>query len=186
MSLCKAYFVHLFQYTLFNMNLDQIKTNLNTFKENHQIFEAAHFLLENFGLESENFAGFGFRHELEPNKMLLTTEGALGEKQMVMIPRNIFDFDLKLVANMVAHEMLHVRQKAPETLVEDKNEREFQAYSEMLFHTNFPLLPDVSEFHKKFFAEKALEYYRRMGENSALQQKYATQKSEIEKLIASI
>ena len=168
------------------MNLDQIKIHLHTFKENNQIFEAAHFLLENFGLESENFAGFGFRQELEPNKMLLTTEGALGEKQMVMIPRNIFDFDLNLVANMVAHEMLHVRQKAPETLVEDKNEREFQAYSEMLFHKNFPLVPEVSNFHKKFFAEKALEYYKRMGENSELQQKYAAQQKEIENLISSL
>lgn len=168
------------------MNLNQIKTNLHTFKENDQIFEAAHFLLDNFGLESENFAGFGFRHELESNKMLLTTEGALGENQMVMIPRNLFDFDLNLVANMVAHEMLHVRQKAPETLVEDKNEREFQAYSEMLFHKNFPLVPDVSDFHKKFFAEKALEYYKRMGENSELQRKYAVQKIEIENLIASL
>ena len=165
------------------MNLDQIKTNLNTFKENDQIFEAAHFLLENFGLESENFAGFGFRHELEPNKMLLTTEGALGEKQKVMIPRNIFDFDLNLVANMVAHEMLHVHQKAPETLIEDKNEREFQAYSEMLFHRNFPLVPEVSDFHKKFFGEKALEYYKRMGENFELQQKYAGQKVEVENFI---
>ena len=168
------------------MNLDQIKSNLNTFKENDQIFEAAHFLLDNFGLESENFAGFGFRKELEPNKMLLTTEGALGEKQMVMIPRNIFDFDLNLVANMVAHEMLHVRQKAPETLVKDKNEREFQAYYEMLFHKNFPLVPDVSDFHKKFFAEKALEYYKRMGENSELQQKYAKHKLKIENFINSI
>ena len=166
------------------MNLDQIKNNLNAFKENDQIFEAAHFLIETFGLESDNFAGFGFRPELEPNKMLLTTEGALGEKQMVMIPKNLFDFDLNLVANMVAHEMLHVRQKSPETLLEDKNEREFQAYSEMLFHKNFPLVPDVSDFHKKFFGEKALEYYKRMGENAELQKKYEKQKNQIIVLIS--
>lgn len=168
------------------MNLDQIKTNLNDFKQNDQIFDAAHFLLKTFNLENENFAGFGFREELEPNKMLLTTDGELGEKQMVMIPRNLFDFDLNLVANMVAHEMFHVRQKAPETLVEDKNEREFQAYSEMLFHREFPLVPEVSDFHKKFFAEKALEYYKRMGENSELQQKYAEKKKEVELFIQSL
>ena len=168
------------------MNLEHIKDHLNAYKEHNQISDAAHFLLNTFGLENDNFAGFGFRSELEPNKMLLTTEGALGEKQMVMIPRNLFDFDLNLVANMVAHEMLHVHQKAPETLIEDKNEREFQAYSEMLFHKNFPLVPDVSDFHKKFFAEKALEYYKRMGENSELQQKYAAQQKEIENLISSL
>ncbi|QOW11202.1 hypothetical protein Q73A0000_12970 [Kaistella flava (ex Peng et al. 2021)] len=168
------------------MNLEHIKDHLNAYKEHDQIFEAAHFLIESFGLESENFAGLGFRLELEPNKMLLTTEGVLGEKQMVMIPRNLFDFDLNLVANMVAHEMLHVRQKAPETLLEDKNEREFQAYYEMLFHKEFPLVPDVSDFHKKFFAEKALEYYKRMGENSDLQKKYLDQKIEVEKLISAL
>ena len=168
------------------MKLEHIKDHLDAYNKHDQIFDAAHFLIESFGLQSENFAGFGFRPELEPNKMLLTTEGALGEKQMVMIPKNLFDFDLNLVANMIAHEMLHVRQKAPETLVEDKNEREFQAYYEMLFHKEFPLVPEVSNFHKKFFAEKALEYYRRMGENSELQQKYAAQKLEIENFIASI
>ena len=162
------------------MNLEHIKNHLNAYKENDQILDAAHFLIDSFGLKSDNLAGFGFRPELEPNKMLLTTEGILGDQQMVMIPKNIFDFDLILVVNMIAHEMLHVRQKAPETLVEDKNEREFQAYYEMLFHKEFPLVPDVSDFHKKFFGAKAFEYYRRMGENSELQQKYSSEKEEIE------
>lgn len=69
------------------MNLEHIKDHINAYKEHDQIFDAAHFLIETFGLASENFAGFGFRPELEPNKMLLTTDGAIGEKQMVMIPR---------------------------------------------------------------------------------------------------
>ena len=168
------------------MNLEPIKNHINAYKEHDQIFDAAHYLIDTFKLNSDNLAGFGFREELEPNKMLLTTEGVLGEKQMVMIPKNLFDFDLNLVANMVAHEMLHVRQKAPENLVEDKNEREFQAYFEMLFHKEFPLVPDVSDFHKKFFGEKALEYYKRMGENSELQRKYSTQKIEVEKLISAL
>ena len=168
------------------MNFEHIKDHLNAYKKHDQIFDALHFLVDSFGLQNENLAGFGFRPELEPNKMLLTTEGTLGGKQMVMIPKNLFDFDLNLVANMVAHEMLHVRQKAPETLVQDKNEREFQAYYEMLFHKEFPLVPDVSDFHKKFFGEKALEYYKRMGENSDLQRKYFDQKIEVEILINSL
>ena len=168
------------------MNLEPIKNHINAYKEYDQIFDAAHYLIDTFQLNSDNLAGFGFHTELEPNKMLLTTEGFLGEKQMVMIPKNLFDFDLNLVANMIAHEMLHVRQKAPETLVEDKNEREFQAYYEMLFHKQFPLVPNVSDFHKKFFAEKAFEYYKRMGENSDLQKKYFEKKIEVEKLIGAL
>lgn len=165
------------------MNLENITNHLEAYKTHNQIFDAANFVISSFGLDHDNFAGFGFRPELEPNKMLLTAEGALGERQMVMIPKNLFDFDLSLVVNMLAHEMLHVRQKALENLVEEKNEREFQAYYEMLFHKVFPQVPDVSDFHKKFFGEKALEYYRRMGENSELQQKYAEQKLEVENLI---
>lgn len=165
------------------MNLENIKNHLEAYKTHNQIFDAAKFVISSFGLEHDNFAGFGFRPEFEPNKMLLTAEGELGEMQMVMIPKNIFDFDFALVVNMLAHEMYHVRQKAPETLIEDKNEREFQAYSEMLFHRVFPNVPEVSDFHKNFFGEKALEYYRRMGENSELQQKYAAQKLEVENFI---
>ena len=43
------------------MNLSNIQNQLSIFQENNQIFEAAHFLIESFGLENENFAGFGFR-----------------------------------------------------------------------------------------------------------------------------
>ncbi|KMQ69837.1 hypothetical protein ACM39_01995 [Chryseobacterium sp. FH2] len=167
------------------MNLEQVNLHLNAYKEHNQIIDAAKFLVYSFNLEHENFAGFGFREELSPNSMLLTAEGELGRPQKVMIPRNIFDFDLNLVLNMVAHEMLHVRQKAPGQVVEDKNEREFQAYYEMLFHKVFPQIPDVSDFHRKFFGNKALEYYKRMGDGSELQQKYAEQKKEIEQLINS-
>lgn len=168
------------------MNLEHIKDHLNAYKKHDQILDAANFLVDSFGLDHENFAGFDFRPELEVNKILLTTNGGLGARQFVMIPKNLFDFDLNLVVNMVAHEMLHVRQKAPESLVEDKNEREFQAYYEMLFHNEFPLVPDVSDFHKKFFCEKAFEYYKRMGENSDLQKKYFNQKIELEQFIAKL
>ena len=167
------------------MNLEQVNLHLNAYKESDQILDAAHYLIRNFNLEHENFAGFDFRNELKSDGLLLTTEGELGEPQTVKIPRNLFDFNLDLVLNMVAHEMLHVRQKDPNSLVEDKNEREFQAYYEMLFHKVFPQIPVLSPFYIKQFGEKALEYYRRMGENSELQTKYAEQKKEVEDLIAS-
>ncbi|WP_292010768.1 hypothetical protein [Chryseobacterium sp.] len=168
------------------MNLEQVSLHLNAYKDHDQIIDAAQYLISSFGLEHENFAGFGFRPELSPGSMLLTAEGELGGPQRVMIPKNIFDFDLSLVLNMIAHEMLHVRQKAPGHVIEDKNEREFQAYYEMLFHKIFPQIPEVSDFHKIFFGEKALEYYKRMGENSFLQEKYKEQEIEIKQLIQNL
>ena len=168
------------------MNFEQVSLHLEAYKEHNQIIDAAEYLIRSFDLEHENFGGFGFREELSPNSLLLTAEGELGGLQKVMIPKNLFDFDLNLVLNMVAHEMLHVRQKAPGQVIEDKNEREFQAYYEMLFHTVFPQIPEVSNFHKKAFGNKALEYYKRMGEGSDLQQKYAVQKTEVEQLINSL
>ena len=168
------------------MNLDQVQLQLNAYKENDQILDAANYIIDTFDLNSENFAGFEFRDELEEKSVLLTTEGALGEMQTVKIPRNLFDFDLKLILNLVAHEMLHVRQKEFGRVIEDKNEREFQCYYEMLFHTNFPQIPDASPFFQKQFSEKAFIYFGRMGENSELQNKYSAQKVEIETLIKTI
>ncbi len=167
------------------MNLEQVNLHINAYKESDQILDAAKYLIRSFGLQHNNFAGFDFRDELKSDGLLLTAEGELGEPQTVKIPRNLFDFDIKLVLNMVAHEMLHVRQKDPNSLVEDKNEREFQAYYEMLFHEIFPQVPKLSPFYIKQFGEKALEYYRRMGEGSDLQQKYTEQKNEVEEFILS-
>ena len=167
------------------MNLEQVNLHINAYKESNQVLDAAKYLIRNFDLDHENFLGFDFRDELKSDGLLLTAEGDLGGPQMVKIPKNLFDFDIKLVLNMVAHEMLHVRQKDPNSLVEDKNEREFQAYYEMLFHKIFPQVPELSPFYIKQFGEKALEYYRRMGDGSDLQLKYAEQKKEVEELIST-
>ena len=144
------------------------------------------FLIRSYGLENDNLTKLAFRDDEQPNYIVLTTEGEVGSQQLLRFPRNIFRFDLSLVLVLIAHEMLHVRQKSQPPYVEDKNEREWQAYYEMLFHKEFPLVPDVSDFHKKFFGEKALEYYRRMGENSDLQKKYVYQKIEVEDLIQAL
>ena len=168
------------------MNLENINDHLEAYKNHDQIIDAAEFIISTFGLEHENFAGFGFRPELEPDRMLLTAEGEVGGRQMVMIPKNLFDFDLNLVVNMLAHEMLHVRQKSARMMIMDKNEREWQAYYEMLFHTNFPQIPKLSDYYIKFFGEKALIYYSRMGEGSELQLKYLEQKLEVEKLLENL
>lgn len=168
------------------MNLSDIQAQIDIFKQENKTIEAAQFIINEFNLNDENFAGFGFREELSPNSILLTAEGVLGEPQKVMIPRNLFDFDISLVLNVLSHEMHHVRQKAPGKVIEDRNEREFQAYYEMLFHQLFPHIPELSAFHKKAFAEKALEYFKRMGEDSELQAKYSDQKSEVEQLLNTL
>ena len=168
------------------MNVEQINLHLRAYKDHGQILDAANYLMRSVGLEHDNFAGFDFREEFSPTSVLLTTEGILGEPQHIKIPRNLFDFDLMLVLNLLAHEMLHVVQKAPGQVVEDKNEREWQAYYEMLFHEEFPQIPDAPDFNRKQFAEKALEYYRRMGEGSPMQLKYAEQKQKVESLLKDL
>lgn len=168
------------------MNYEQLQFNLNAYKETGEILDAARFLIHEFELHDDNFLGFGFREELEKHSILLTANGEIGDMQEVMIPKNLFDFDLTLVLNLLAHEMLHVRQKSPKMMIMDKNEREWQAYYEMLFHTNFPQIPELSDYYKNFFGEKALIYYGRMGEGSELQQKYAEQKIQLEALLQDI
>lgn len=161
-----------------------ILLSINSFHELGETIDAAHFLVKEYGLENPNFKGFELREKAKPDFILMTTEGILGEPQIIRIPENTFEFQLELMLNLLAHEMVHVGQKTKENLVEDKNEREWQAYYEMLFHKIFPQIPEVSSFYKIFFGNKALEYYNRMGESSDLQSKYATQKQEVENLLA--
>ncbi|SEF50785.1 hypothetical protein [Flavobacterium urumqiense] len=87
----------------------------------------------------------------------MTPEGALGEPQIIRIPANTFECPLHLMLNLLMHEMIHVSQKTKEKMIEDKNEREWQAYYEMLFHKKFPQIPELHDFNKRFFAKKALE-----------------------------
>lgn len=168
------------------MDIQNIKNHLQAYVDNHQVVDAAEFLIRNYGLEHSNFAGFAVSEDISDNSILLTAEGNLGEMQRVNIPKNLFHFDFNLVINLLAHEMLHVRQKSAESLVEDKNEREFQAYTEMIYHEVFPQIPNVSEFHQKAFAEKAIIYYNRMEKDRELQQKYLARKLELEDLVATI
>lgn len=168
------------------MDLKAIKENLNSFSKEQKIKEAVQYLVDVYGLAHHNIHGFELRDETSPNSLLLTAEGPIGGKQTVYLPKNILNFDLSLILNMIAHEMLHVRQKDPENPIEDKNEREWQAYYEMLFHPNFPMIPDAPDFNRIQFAQKALEYYNRMGSGSPLQQFYKEQKEKLEELLENL
>jgi len=168
------------------MDLEQLNFHLNAYKENKQFLDAAEYLMRAYGLEDEYFAGFELKELDKPNFIVVTTVGEFGDLQKIRIPENLFDIDLHLILNLLAHEMLHVRQKTHHPIIEDKNEREWQAYYEMLSHKIFPQIPDASDFHKKGFAQNALEYYKRMGEGSHLQQKYADQKAEVENILDQI
>lgn len=167
-------------------SLAAIQLRIDALHKEGATIAAAHFLLHEYGLENPNFKGFELREKARPDFILMTTEGSFGEPQLIRIPENTFEFPLVLMLNLLAHEMVHVQQKTKENTVTDKNEREWQAYYEMLFHILFPQIPELSPFHKKFFARKALEYYNRMGENSTLQLKYSKQKNEVEQLLAAL
>ncbi|WP_370519368.1 hypothetical protein [Flavobacterium sp. 9AF] len=168
------------------MPFEEIELTVKTFQKLELSIEAAKFLIDIYDLNHSNFDGFELTEAAQPDFICLITIGALGKPQKVQIPKNVFEFPLVLILNLLAHEMLHVKQKALETLVEDKNEREWQAYYEMLFHTNFPKIPRVSNFYLKHFGNKGLQYYARMGENSELQLKYSMQKEEVERLINNL
>ncbi|WP_396144675.1 hypothetical protein [Flavobacterium sp.] len=168
------------------MKFKKIKSRIEVFHREGKTIEAAKWLLKMFDIQDHNLKGFALREKAEPNYILLTAEGDFGEQQVIRVPENIFQFSLPLVLTLITHEMVHVRQKSRKPYVEDRLEREWQAYYEMLFHKIFPNYLEVSNFHKRFFANKAYDYYRRMGEGSELQAKYANQKKEMEDLIASL
>nr|WP_309755598.1 hypothetical protein [Flavobacterium sp.] len=164
---------------------DQLQI-VHSFHEMGETIAAAQFLIEEYRLTHPNFKGFELREKAKLEFILMTTEGALGEPQIIRIPENTFEYPLHLMLNLLLHEMIHVAQKMPENTIHDKNEREWQAYYEMLFHEQYPQVPELSQFHKRFFANKALEYYNRMGEGSSLQIKYGTQKPKVDTLLQEL
>ena len=168
------------------MTLEEIKLKVDTFHKNGQVINAVYWLLKKYKLKSSNLKGVEFREKAEPSFILMTTEGDFGKPQIIRIPKNTFEFPLELMLSLITHEMVHVNQKTIKPYVLDKNEREWQAYYEMNFNILFPQVPEISNFHKKFFASKGLEYYNRMREGSELQQKYAEQKKQVVDLIASL
>jgi len=159
---------------------------VQTYHELGETIQAANLAIEEYGIKHPNFKGFELREKAKSDYILMTTEGVFGQPQIIRIPDNTFEFEFVLMLNLIAHEMVHVNQKVIGNFIEDRNEREWQAYYEMLFHKIYPQIPDVPKHQQIFFANKGLEYYKRMGENSALQQKYAEQKLEVENLLASL
>ena len=167
-------------------SFEEILQTVQTYHELGETIACANYVIEAFGIKHPNFGSFELREKAEPKFILMTTEGEFGKPQIIRIPENTFAFEFKLMLNLIAHEMIHVAQKAPDTLVMDKNEREWQAYYEMLFHKTFPHIPSPADDKQLFFANKALEYYKRMEEGSTLQEKYAQQKKEVEDFVASL
>lgn len=162
---------------------------LQNIQLNHEIGEtiqAANYVVEEYNLKHDNFKGFEVREKATANFILMTTEGVFGEKQIIRIPENTFEFEFVLMLNLLVHEMVHVGQKQTDNFVLDKNEREWQAYYEMLFHKIYTQIPELPNHQKVFFAKKGLEYYHKMGDESDLQKKYAVQKIEVETLLNSL
>lgn len=168
------------------MDFKKIQNKVDLFHSKGKTIDAVLWLLKKFKIETSNLKGIELREIAKPEFILMTTEGNFGEPQVIKLPENTFEFPLPLMLSLLKHEMVHVRQKTVKPFVEDKNEREWQAYYEMNFHKEFPMMLEISTFHKLFFAKKGLEYYTRMGENSALQLKYANQKKEVDSLIEEL
>jgi len=162
----------------------EFKERINYLNKNKLIFEALYEIMEQFNLKHSSFTGFDFRDELNPKGLLLTAEGTDKTGIKIKVPKNILDFDLALIANLLMHEMYHVYQRSGNDQVEAREEREWQAYYEMIFHKKFPNIPVLIDFYIKQFGNKAISYYDRMTEELKL--KYAEQRKELDQVLKQI
>lgn len=162
----------------------EFKERILYLKKNNLVIEALYEIMDQFDLKHSVFTGFDFRDEINTKGLLLTAEGAEKTGIKIKVPRNILDFDLALVANLLMHEMYHVYQRSGDNQVEVREEREWQAYHEMIFHEKFPSIPVLADFYVKQFGAKAITYYDKMSDELKL--KYADQKTDVEKVINKI
>ncbi len=170
----------------FMQTLAEIEQIVQHYHELGETLLAIEFLADQYEIKHPNLKGYAYGEKATLQLFLMTTVGHLGASQVIKIPENTFEYPVLLVVNLLAHEMVHVGQKGAENTILDKNEREWQAYYEMLFHHQFPLVPNAPNFLRKQFAQKGLDYYKRMGDGSELQLKYAQQKQEVEALLRAI
>lgn len=149
-----------------------IQQKIQLYHELGLTIEAATYVLDQFEIKSEFFKGFELREKATPSLILFTAEGNFGEPQIIRIPENAFEFDLTLILNLLAHEMVHVIQKNRLPYLTNRIEREIEAYNEMLIHTIFPKVPKLPTFQEKFMANKIISYYNKIESNIELTQKY--------------
>lgn len=166
------------------MITEKFKERINYLKNNQLVVEALYEILDKLKLKHNAFTGFSFREEINPKGLLLTAEGDESTGITIRVPRNILDFDLTLLSNLLMHEMIHVFQRSGENQIESREEREWQAYTEMIFHKRFPNVPPLTDFYIKQFGEKALTYYNRMPDD--MKAKYAVEKNELNTILISI
>lgn len=151
----------------------EIQQKVQIFHELGQTIEAGLYILDQYEIKSEYFKGFELREKATASMILFTAEGEFGEPQIIKMPENAFEFDLTLIVNLIAHEMVHVIQKNREPYLKERSEREIEAYSEMLYHSKFPLVPKLPKHQEKFMANAILSYYKKIEENIEHQKKYA-------------
>ncbi len=166
------------------MLTDSFKTQIEELKSKQLITEALQEILNQFNLNHPAFKGFYFREELNSKGLLLTAEGTKENGISIHVPQNILDFDLALVTNLIMHEIYHIHQRTGDEIITEREEREWQAYYEMIFHEKFPQIPQLSSFYHLQFGKKALNYYKTM--HLDLKEKYALQKIKLEHLIETI
>ena len=166
------------------MITENFKERINYLNNNKLIVEALYEILDYLKLKHSAFTGFTFRDEIDPKGLLLTAEGDESTGITIRVPRNVLDFDLTLLSNILMHEMYHVHQRSGDNQIETREEREWQAYTEMIFHKKFTQIPILATCYIKQFGEKALTYYAKMTDE--LKAKYAEEKADLEKILQTI
>lgn len=121
-------------------------------------------LLNIFEINHPNFSRIEFRDESKDKKVILTTEGKFGqdEKQLIRVPKNLLSFPLDFVAHMLAHEFIHIEQRARKGYNASREEREFEAYYHGVFPSKFSL-PPCPNWLRLQFCKSIEKYYNSMG-----------------------
>lgn len=163
---------------------EDFKNKINNLKNNQLIIQALFEILNYFELNHSSFKRFVFRDEINSKGLLLTAEGDEQNGFTIHVPQNILDFDLVLISNLLMHEVIHLYQRSGENQIKEREEREWQAYTEMIFHKMFPSVPNLTDFYKKQFGEKAISYYNKMS--LPLKSKYLVEKDNLEELLQEI
>ncbi|SOE21402.1 hypothetical protein SAMN06298216_1872 [Spirosomataceae bacterium TFI 002] len=163
------------------MDLANIKLNILAKKEEKGTKAAIADLLGTFAISHPNFKKIVYREASEDKTVVITTEGNYGEseKQLIRVPKNLLDFPIDFIAHMLAHEFVHIEQRARPGYNASREEREFEAYYHGVFPTKYNL-PPCPDWLRLQFCKSIDRYYNNMGYE--LKKQYEPQYNEVMKV----
>jgi hypothetical protein len=125
--------------------------------------DAIYSIIDHYKLDRNVQGRYRVMFTDDPQSLLITTEGAIGQRQVINIRTGFFRLNhFGTAVRFIDHELTHVYQKTILRMT-DHNEREFLAYHRTFFAKH---IPEAHPIMLNEWYHKPINYYFKMSDYS--------------------